>query len=62
MVEIELGASIYSRSEAVAMNVISPVRITARQWLDERFRGLGSSGLVHWLGFSVNLGRTWAIL
>ena len=47
MVEIELGASFYRRSEAVAVTVISPVRITARQWSDERFRGLGSSGLVH---------------
>jgi len=47
LVEIELGASFYSRSEAVAVDVISPVRITARQWSDERFRGLGSSGLVH---------------
>ena len=46
-VEGELEGSFYSRSEAVAVNVISPVRITARQWSDERFRGLGSSGLVH---------------
>ena len=47
MVEIELGASFYSRSEAVAVDVISPVRITAGQWSDKRFRGLDNSGLVH---------------
>ena len=47
MVEIKLGVAIYSRPEVVAVSVISPVRITARQWSDERFRGLGSSGLVH---------------
>ena len=46
-VEGELEGSFYNRSEVVAVNGITPMAITARQWSDERFRGLGSSGLVH---------------
>ena len=46
-VENELGGSFYSRSEAVAVNGLTPVMITARQRTVRWIRELGITARVH---------------
>ena len=61
-VENELGGSFYSRSEAVAVNGITPAMITARQWVGRWIRWLGDCGLAHWSHSKAKLGKTWVAL
>ena len=61
-VENKLEGSFYSWSEAVAANGITPVTITAVQWLVRWFRGLGITVGVYWFGLGAKLGLPWLIL
>ena len=61
-VEGELEGSFYSRSEAVTVNGITPVAITARQWPNGGFRRLGINVLVYLFHPEAKLGKTWATL
>ena len=55
-VENKLGGSFYSRSEAVAVNGITPAMITARQRTVRWIRELGITTMVHWSHLDTNLG------
>ena len=61
-VENKLEGSFYSWSEAVAVNGITPVMITAGQWSVRWFRGLGITVRVYWFRLSAKFGLPWLIL